>query len=531
MVAVFCVITLLMTLSIYRIYFIDMSDYLTAAAAVQSNYDLDVARTRGTIYDRHFVPMVNNRYNYLAAVLPTPQAATALLNAVEEEDRPAFLERITAAKPFVMQVQDTNIYAHGVDLFRVPVRYDEVQAAPHVIGYMGGDAAGGAAGIEKAFDELLTEQGGRLRANYQVDAAGQVLQGGTVEVSRVNEEAAGGVVLSLDRDIQLLVQDALSAGCDKGAAVVMEIATGDILGMASIPVFDQNDIAASLEREDAPFINRAVSGYNIGSVFKLVVAAAALENNVSRYHQHTCEGYIDVGGQIFRCNNHAVHGSIDMERALKVSCNTYFISLAQELDPQYILALCEHMGLGSASELAPGLYTQSGNLPALSELKNPAGLANFSFGQGSSLATPLQMAQVVSTLAGDGMAVSPRLVSGVTMDGHTLSKSRPIYAANKIISSRTAQTLRELMIAVIEEGSGKPAGPAQGGAGGKTSSAQTGQMQDDKEIVHAWFAGFYPAGQPRYSIVVFCEGGESGEKVAAPIFKQIADGICALEDQ
>jgi len=77
----------------------------------------------------------------------------------------------------------------------------------------------------------------------------------------------------------------------------------------------------------------------------------------------------------------------------------------------------------------------------------------------------------------------------------------------------------------VEEGSGKPAKPFYGGAGGKTSSAQTGQIVDGNEIVHAWFAGFYPAKSPRYSITVFVEGGESGERVAAPIFRQIADGI------
>jgi len=527
-IAVFCVITVLMTTVIYRIYYINASDYLTTAAAVQGKYRVDIATSRGGIYDRNMKPLVNTGSSWVAAVLPTPQAATALLEVETEENRPALLERLSGVKPFAMRVENQNIYAQGVDVFQVPVRYSE-GIAPHLIGYLGGDGMGGVAGIEKACNQLLVDEGSRVWATYEVDAAGQALHGTGADIHRVNEEGKGGVVLSLDKDIQLIAQNALSSGWDKGAVVVMDVATGDILAMASIPAFDPNDIASSLEREDAPFINRAISGYNIGSVFKVVVAAAALENNISPYHQYECEGYVDIGGQVFRCNNHAVHGTLDMERALEVSCNTYFIHLAREVGPEYILALCEHMGLGSAAQLAPGLYTQPGNLPGAAELANPAGLANFGFGQGSSLATPLQMAQVVSAIAGGGKAVTPRLVRGVTLDGATLSEQTPIYTANQLISPGTAATVRDMMVAVVSEGSGKQAASLKGGAGGKTSSAQTGQMAEDKEIVHAWFAGFYPAEQPRYSIVVFCEGGESGENVAAPIFKQIADGIAGLE--
>lgn len=524
---IFCVMMLLMTIVMYRIYYIDMSDYLTAAASLQSRYRLDVVSARGGVYDRNFTPLVNRSERYVASVLPTPQAATALLEHVPEESREALLERLSGAKPFVMEVADRDIYAQGVDIFPVPQRYDGENVAPHIIGYLDGEGIKGVAGVEKAFDALLDEQGAKVSAVYQVDAAGRAIQGGSVDIQRSAGDGKGGVVLTIDREIQLVTQNAL-AGWDKSAAVVMDVATGDVIAMASMPAFDQQDIAASLNSTDAPFINRAVSGYNIGSVFKLAVAAAALENNISRDYEYECKGYLEVGDHLFRCNMHAVHGVIDMQRALEVSCNTYFINLAQQLEPQYILALCRHMGLGGAVEPMPDMYTQPGNLPTSAELANPAALANFAFGQGSSLASPLQMAQVVSTIAGGGTAVFPRLVRGVTMDGKTFSETSPIYTTNRVLSERTAGALREMMVAVVEEGSGKPARPIQNGAGGKTSSAQTGQMDGDREIVHAWFAGFIPADKPRYGIVVFCEDGESGEKIAAPIFKRIADGIGGL---
>jgi len=308
-----------------------MSDYLSMAANVQGRYTLNIATARGGIYDRNMKPLVNTRHRFVAAVLPTPQAAAELLRVQPEEGRDALMERLSGGFPFAMEVETNDIYAFGVDVFRVPRRYGEVQLAPHVVGYLGDGGRNGVAGIERAYDETLAQYGAKLYAKYQLDAAGRAMQGGGVEIGRENENSAGGVVLTLSTDIQNVAQNVITAGCEKGAAVVLDIDTGDILAMASVPAFDQNDIAASLQSTDAPFINRAVSGYNIGSVFKVIVAAAALENGFSPGRSYNCEGDIDIDGQVFRCNNHAVHGVIDMQKALQVSCNTYFISLAQQI--------------------------------------------------------------------------------------------------------------------------------------------------------------------------------------------------------
>lgn len=527
MVGLFFAMVVMMTGLIYRIYFINATDYIAMAAGVQGKYRLTVADTRGVIYDRELRPLVNLGSRYVASVLPTPQAAAALVPEAGEEERPALLERLSGGLPFALEVEDNNLYAEGIDLFRVPGRYGETQYAPHLVGYLSGGV--GAAGIEKAYEDLLSGAGGEISVVYQMDAAGRMMQDTAVAVERTGEEPKGGVALTLDRDIQGVVQDALAAGCERGGAVVLDVHTGDILGMASLPAFDQNDIAASLDRDDAPFINRAVSGYNIGSVFKVLVASAALEHGVSQSHEYYCEGYADVAGQVFRCNNNAVHGLCDMGRALEVSCNCYFINLAQQVSPEFLLSMVSNLGLGKSAQLADGIAAQTGNLPTAGELSSPAGYANFSFGQGSSLASPLQMAQAVAAIAGGGISVTPRLVSGTTDDGLTLTDTAPSYAGNRVMSERTAQTMRRLMIQVVEQGSGKPALPIAGSAGGKTSSAQTGRMDaDGREIVHAWFAGFYPAEEPLYSIAVFVEGGESGEHVAAPVFKRICDGILRL---
>lgn len=527
-IGVFCALILMMTLLIYRIYYIDAADYISMAAAGQGSYSLSIATTRGIIYDRDMEPLVNTAYEYVASVMPSPQAAAALLPILPEERRQAAVERFSQAMPFALIVPHNDIYAQGVDVFRIPRRYGGYQYAPHVVGYLNGDGSNGVAGIEMGYDAELKAAGGKVSTSYQIDAAGHVMSAAAMRVSRENETPLAGVVLTLDKEIQRITQESLTLGCERGAAVVMDVQNGDILAMASIPAFDQNDIAASLDSLDAPFINRAVSGYNIGSAFKVIVASAALANGIPESREYECQGRTDVGGVIFRCNNNAVHGICDMERALQVSCNAYFIALGAELAPDYLLTFCENLGFGKSGVLASGVSAQKGNLPASAELQNPAALANFSFGQGSSLASPLQMAAAISTIANGGFSVNPRLVRGTTDDGGALLNEPSIFVANEILSEKTAATMQKLMAEVVENGSGRTAKPVTGGAGGKTSSAQTGIMEDGKEIVHAWFAGFYPAEQPQYSIVIFVEGGESGEQVAAPIFKGIADGIAKI---
>lgn len=527
-IGVFCVMIAMMTVLIYRVYYINTADYLTMASSGQGSYTLSIANTRGMIYDRNMRPLVNTEYEYVASVLPSPLAAAAILPIIPEEEHPAVVERLSQTMPFAMIVPDNNVYAKGVDVFRIPRRYGGYQFAPHVIGYLGGDGVSGVAGVELGYDAELKSAGGKVSCSYNVDAAGHVMSGAAMRVSRENETPLAGIALTLDKDIQQVAQEALAAGCERGAAVVMDTESGDVLAMASLPVFDQNDIAASIDSDDAPFINRAVCGYNIGSAFKVLMASAALEKGISEYYEYECQGLIDIGGVIFRCNNNAIHGVSDMQRALQVSCNTYFITLAKELGSDYLLSFCSNMGLGKPIEIAPGINGQSGNLPGLAELENPAALANFSFGQGSSLATPIQMAAAVSTVANGGLSVNPRLVRGVTGDGKELLNERKVFASNEVLSENTSAVMRRLMTGVVEDGSGRTAKPVTGSAGGKTSSAQTGVIKDGKEIVHAWFAGFYPAQNPRYTIIVFVEGGESGEHVAAPIFKSIADGISRL---
>ncbi|MBQ9109295.1 MAG: penicillin-binding protein 2 [Oscillospiraceae bacterium] len=513
--------TILLMTMILRLYWVGQGETITQAMADQSRYTLQVGSTRGGIYDCNLKPLVGGEEQAISAVVPTTNTLP-VLQQVKEEEKQALLALMEEGKPFLWQ---GDLGEHpGVEVFGLPIRYTDGTAA-HVVGYLDG-AGQGITGIEKACNDLLEGYGTEYTVSCSVDAAGHALSDDITATGR--REPPGGVVLSLDRGFQKAAEQALADYGGAGAAVVMDIWTGEVKAMASTPTFDQNDVASALEAPDGPLLNRVLCTYNVGSSFQLAVAAAALEMGVPTDMTYTCPGYIEVEGTVFHCHNLAGHGTIAMPEAVQRSCNVYFIKLARDIGGEAILQTAQRLGFGSGTRLAEGMKGGEGELPALAELEGGE-LANFSFGQGKLTATPLQLASMAAAIANGGELVTPRLVLGTTDDGQTLTNPLPRYAPNRAISGSTAQTLQKMMVQVVEQGSGGNAKPQRGGAGGKTASAQTGTVDEaGEEIVHAWFVGFYPAAMPRWSVVTLCEGGGSGGNTAAPVFRQICDGIAGL---
>ncbi len=526
-VALYSAIIFMLCGVMFRIYYISGGNYLAKAANSQSNYLLDVANSRGVIYDCNMVPLTGEESSYVAAVMPSPESSAALLNAVSDEDRASVIKSLEAMNPFVCKVTTPDIYAKGIDVFQVHQRYAKNQTAAHLIGLINPETGKGASGIEMACEEQLASMGGSIKMRYKVDAARRPLTGAAPEVINTSYSSAAGVVLTIDSRIQKIAEKA-AGSIEKGAVVVMDPYTGNIKASVSCPTYNPNDIAADLKNANSPFINRPFYAYSVGSTFKLLVAATALEQGVSVGYTYTCKGFIQVGDQRFNCHNTAGHGLMDLRTALEKSCNPYFINLATKVGAQTIAYKASAIGFGRAAQFADNYRTQTGSLPTSEEFKSPAAVANFGFGQGSLSATPIQMATLVSTIAGSGMTVVPRLIDGYTTDGKVIEYT-PTYARNQVLTASAANTVKGLMVDVVNEGSGKNAKPQEGGAGGKTASAQTGIMENGVEVVHAWFCGFFPAEKPEYVIVVLIEGGDSGGDTAAPVFKEIADGINALK--
>ena len=263
----------------------------------------------------------------------------------------------------------------------------------------------------------------------------------------------------------------------------------------------------------------------MGSVFKPVLAAAALEAGLQPVFE--CTGAVVVDGQIFRCAGGVPHGQVDLAAALEKSCNGYFIRLGQQLGAESLLDAAKAFGFGQSLPLAEGLAAEAGQLPAPQELAQSGQLANFSFGQGSLLATPMQVAALFNTLAADGVYRAPYVLQA-TLDEttgqpvETLSHPR----GRRVIPTQSAALLRAMLVQVVQQGTAQDAAGLSGGAGGKTGTAQTGQFTPEgTERCNLWFAGFWPAEKPRYTIVVLQDGAVHTAYSGAAIFAQVCNAL------
>ncbi len=525
-VLLFCLTILMVRLSV-----LGQGESLAQAAVRQSTSLLELGSSRGTIYDRKGKPLVNREYRTALAVSPTPQGMELLRESLPQEELSGTLEVLRQGRPMVVSssrypwLPENSL--EGAAAFRLPVRYSGEQLAVHLLGYV--DESGhGVAGIEKGYDQLLRGMGGSVYARYFVDANRSAVEAGAAEVIDQRTAPQGGVVLTLDREIQEAAEAAM-AEIPKGAAVVMEVETGELLAMVSRPAYDLARMEEALTAPDSPFFNRALGAYNVGSTFKLCVAAAALEQGFSPGYSYQCQGYYQLGEQKYHCHYRHGHGELSMTQALERSCNPYFINLGMQVGGEAIYEMAYSMGFGSPSRLAEGVTAASGVLPRARELWGGA-LANFSFGQGEFTATPIQIAQMISAIANGGRWVSPTVYRGTTLDGGTMEQTEAPVPGRRIMKASTAATLREMLIGVVEEGSGTHARPDRGGAGGKTATAQTGIFQGDQEVLHGWFAGFYPAQNPKYAVVILAEGGGEGSELPARAFAKVCSGIGAVTD-
>ena len=489
-----------------------------------------VDKSRGAIYDRSGARLAQGRLQVFAAAKPTPAASLALRSALGAGRYTAIEERLARGSLVALPVEPPLPPCPDILLLDAYPRYEPDQPAAHLVGYLDGQTGAGVSGIEKAFEEILGGAAGELAVRMAVDVYGRGLAGSALEAESVNYRSPAGVQLTLDIRVQRIAEEALAlCGVAQGAAVVLDCHTGEILALASAPAFDPNHVAASLDDPLEPFFNRALGAYPMGSSFKCFVAAAALEQRFPASTQFFCGGEMDVNGQVFRCSGGSVHGLVGMSQALEHSCNLYFIQLAQKLEPQPMLDLLRLFGFGEGTRLAPGIAGARGNMPAQSELALPGELANFSFGQGSLLGTPLQIAAATACLANEGTYRSPTLVTATLDEFGVATPYVQDREARDVISPEIAEQARRMMVAAVEQGTATGAKPETGGAGGKTATAQSGRFgPDGTEILHTGFTGFFPAQRPRYAVAVFRENGTSGAGDCGPVFRRIANAMTAL---
>lgn len=492
----------------------------SAAAKNNSVKTIEIASSRGKIYDRNLNLLVDRENRLFAAIVPSLKSADTLKEILGEERSKKVLE---SGKPFV-GVVTKETQNEDVKTFKVPVRYDKDSLARHLVGYLDKQTGNGLSGIEKGYNSFLKENSGRLSVSFQVDALGNVIYGMKKAINDENFNSNAGVVLTLSSKAQKVAEDALkNSNIKSGCAVVMHVNSGEIYALACVPNFEQDKVSKSLKNENSPLLNKALLSYSAGSVFKPLVAAYALESGISEKFEYTCNGKCRVGDKEFRCYNSKSHGKENMAKALQNSCNTYFVNLIQHLDYSGLLSLCRMAGLASETKLAEGIVGGKGILPDDSTLIMSGEKANFSFGQGRFLLSPVQMAGIYHVLA-TGNYVEPTVFYGYCNNDKLVKKERA-KKQTPVLSHGTVKKIRKMLSLVVEKGNAKKASSTVLSLAGKTGTAQSGIYNENAELCRTWFAGFFPSQNPHYIVVVLNENGVSGSSDCAPVFKKICEGL------
>ncbi len=554
-----------LAVQLWQIQVLRASEYLTSLDR-QSIRRVRLPGIRGRIFDRHGRCLGDNRPLYCLAIYTEELRQrgrwsrtidkvdgvvgelAAVLGAERQVTREDIAQHVRRRLPLpflawrgldekgLARWAESDLAFAGVDVYVEPERvYPFGLRASHVIGYVGrSDPADtgenpyhyylpemeGKEGIEKTADRRLRGRaGGRL---IRVDASGFKYE------EKGDREALSGenVHLTLDMDIQIMAEDLLDN--QPGSVVVLDPRNGDVLALASAPVFDitalqsKESWRALLADPGRPLINRAVAGlYPPGSIFKPVIAMTALvSDRVTPSTVISCPGYYQIGNQTFRCWAHQGHGDLTMRKAIEQSCNPYFIDVAIRTEYRRIYHMAEAIGFGQRTGIelggeSPGLLPDDEwKRRERRDAWRPGDTANVSIGQGSLLVTPLQMALLASALANGGTIYRPRLIRGASRKGDVVNQMA--WTPEQLAVVRGG--MQDVIYA--ENGTGRRARLDGVLMAGKTGTAQYGNG-----LKHTWMILFAPVEAPRYAVAMLIENGVSGGITAAPRMRELMQMI------
>jgi penicillin-binding protein 2 len=502
--------------------------------------EVPVEVARGEIADRNGLSLTNTAQRFSIAVFPAQidhaeRTAEVLSEITGQPANDINAALMSGEKPFKLQAAIDVRTAKRINERKIPgvvavaerVRYGYNPLAAHVTGYINSADNRGVSGIEGVYDEILRGNNPEYAAAI-VDAGQRMIPGlGYKRLKMDQGNGPSNVILTLDMGVQKIVETVMDRHVSKGAVIVMRPSTGEVLAMASRPNFDANKISDFLIQDSAPLLNRAIAAYQPGSVFKLVIAASALESGSVRPENVFFDpGYIEVNHLRFKGWDfeRGGRGYITFTDAMAYSSNPVFIEVGLKLGAEKIIDFAYKLGFGRHSGINLDGEAE-GNIPSADDIY-PGELANLAIGQGSLEATPLQIAGLVSTIVNDGIKVDPYIVSKITNTDGGVVNSHKASRGTRVLSRHTAAQLKAMMTAVTSYGTGQSAYVEKFGSAGKTGSAETGRTdRTGHGINHAWFAGYAPLDNPQYVVVVMVEEGMSGGDVAAPIFNEITTSI------
>nr|QJR98237.1 peptidoglycan glycosyltransferase [uncultured Alphaproteobacteria bacterium] len=543
---------------------------------------------RGVIFDRNGVPIANNKQNFQAMIVA--EQASNVKETIEKFKKLMPLSEKEEARVF----RDLKRYRRFVpiklkeglsweDVSRILLAAPEMpgiivddglsrdypfgQQMAHVLGYVAAvsekdlktdndpllETPGfkiGRIGLEKKYEHELRGKGGNLK--LEVNAVGRIMK----EIER--EDGVRGEKLELTIDSRLQQKAYELFGEESGAAVLMDVHTGEILTFISMPSYDSNDFVQGVSQElydtllyneKQPLINKAIAGrYSPGSTFKMIVALAALESGtITKDAKVSCYGKMNFGNHLFHCWKKGGHGALNVVEALQHSCDIFFYEVAQKVGIERIAAMARRFGLGAPTALNFD-DEKAGIIPdkawKLANLKSPwqggetliAGI-----GQGYILTTPMQLAVMTARIANGGIMVEPSLTP--------VSKEKIKKYKNIGINPAYMALVKEGMCSVVNRQGGTALlarfdynGQKMCGKTGTTQvkrislqERQTGIIKQEdtpwKYRNHALFVGYAPQDNPRYAVAVLVEHGGGGSTVAAPIASALLKEALILEEE
>lgn len=541
---------------------------------------ITVEPARGLIYDRNQVLLANNVPSFgLYVALEDVKDIGRLVERLVELiglDETMLRKRLSAPgsrqtprklKDGLTLKEAALIESHRLDFPGVSVQVESQRNYPagvvaaHLLGYVGeisqdqlereeyGELHQGSIigqyGIEKTYDRFLRGRTGQKL--MEVDAVGHEKSTKLVE----KPEAGDDLYLTIDVRLQRLAEQLL--GEESGAIVVMETRTGEVLALASRPTFDPNFLSRDMtakqwaeivQNEGRPLTNRAIQGqYPPGSTFKIIMATAALETQTvgpdTRIH---CSGGYPFGKRVFHDWKKGGHGAMDVVSAMVNSCDVFFYTVGQRMGIEAIASYSEQYKLGTQtgielpSERVGVVPSPAWKEKARNEPWFPGETISAAIGQGYVNATPIQMTQVIATVANRGEIMRPRLVKAI-MDRATgnLQELPSLSRGRLAVKPTTLELIRESLAGVVSHGTATKAKSTLVAIAGKTGTAQAAALRSgpEKDIPkhlrdHAWFVAYAPVDKPKIAVGVLVEHMGHGGSAAAPLAKVMIEEYVKL---
>ncbi len=555
-VAVFFIMMFLIGRLVYLMIF--CSEYYGNKAENLHERERDIKAARGRLLDANGTVLATNKSVCTISVIHNqmeePEKVIAMLVkelGISEETARKRVEKVSSierVKTNVAKETGDAIRAYGLSGVKVDEDYKRYYPygtlASKVLGFTGADNQG-ILGLEVKYDEYLQGTNGKILT--LTDARGIEIE--NAGESRLEPVNGYDLCLSLDYNIQMYCEQAAKKVCTKKSAdsvsvIVMNPQNGELMAMVNYPEFDLNDPftlvgdngeAVSAEEKqnllNKMWRNQCISDtYEPGSTFKIITAAAALEEGVVKLDDaFFCPGYKIVEDRRIRCARTTGHGAETFETGIMNSCNPVFMELGERLGAENFVGYFKQFGLLSKTNIdLPG---EAGTIMHKTENIGPVELATISFGQSFQI-TPIQLVTTVSSIINGGTRVTPHFgVSVQDADGNTV-KTFSYETHENICTAETSETMRYLLEKVVSEGTGKNAKIEGFSIGGKTATSQTLPRSDHKYI--SSFLGFAPADNPQVLVLVVINNPQGiyyGGTIAAPVAKEIFENILPYLDK